>query len=132
MEILKFAWRQGMSDAKIDEIYTGGKALAVARGDLDTQLGLLYGVGYHYMLRARPRRSIPFFGSRLLWPSRPATTNCIGQHASRSSSHCSFLATWYQPFALTMSRLGSALQIRRSGSTRCSVSAPRFHSPIAG
>ena len=65
MEILKFAWRQGMSDERVDEIFAQGKAVAVARDDVHAQLGLLYGVGCNYMLSARPRRSIPFFEQSL-------------------------------------------------------------------
>ncbi|MBI3784020.1 MAG: hypothetical protein HY270_11530 [Deltaproteobacteria bacterium] len=64
-ELLKLAWRQGMSSDRVDEIFAEGKAHAVARGDVRGQLRLLYGVGAHYMLSESPRRAIPFFEESL-------------------------------------------------------------------
>ncbi|MGE3744026.1 MAG: adenylate/guanylate cyclase domain-containing protein, partial [Geminicoccaceae bacterium] len=61
MQILKFAWRQGMSDSRVEEVFRQAKALAVGRANINEQLGLLYGIGCHHMLGSSPRRSIPYF-----------------------------------------------------------------------
>jgi tetratricopeptide (TPR) repeat protein len=49
-ELLIFAFRQGMSIDRVDEIFAEGKALAVARSDVRAQVRLFYGVGVHYGL----------------------------------------------------------------------------------
>ena len=59
-ELLIYAFRQGMSRERVDEIFAEGKALAVARGNLREQVRLLYGAGVHHLNIGKLRRVVSF------------------------------------------------------------------------
>ena len=102
-----------MSDERIEEIFTDGRALAVARRDVREQVRLLYGIELHRMLGGSPREAIPLLEESL------ALADAAGDPELRQAT--------LQPFGLALFLLGDLegsirmiarqISLRKSGSS---------------